>query len=99
MKEEQLYQVLLAPHVSEKGTLLADSHRHFVFRVQPQATKPEIKRAVETAFKVEVESVQLLNVRGKIKRSGRTPGKRKNWKKAYVQLKPGHDIDFMGGGE
>lgn len=97
MKDEQLYQVLLAPHVSEKGTDLADKHRQFVFRVLPDASKPEIKQAVETAFKVEVESIQILNVRGKIKRSGRTPGKRKNWKKAYVQLKPGHDIDFVGG--
>lgn len=97
MKDEQLYQVLLAPHVSEKGTLLADKHKQFVFRVLPDASKPEIKQAVETAFKVEVESVRVLNVRGKVKRSGRTPGKRKNWKKAYVQLKPGHDIDFVGG--
>lgn len=96
MNEERLYTTIIAPHVSEKSTLLADASRQFVFEVAPTATKRDVKSAVEHLFKVEVESVQVLTVRGKIKRFGRTPGKRKNWKKAYVRLKAGHDIDFMG---
>lgn len=96
MKEERLYTTIIAPHVSEKGTLLGDANRQFVFEVAPTATKRDVREAVEHLFKVEVESVQVLTVRGKVKRFGRTPGKRKNWKKAYVRLKPGHDIDFMG---
>lgn len=97
MTDEKLYQVIMAPRLSEKGTGLADAYRHFVFEVAPDATKPQIKQAVETLFKVEVDSVQVLNVRGKAKRHGRSSGKRRNWRKAYVQLKPGHDIDFVGG--
>lgn len=97
MNEQRLYQILRAPHVSEKGTRLADSSNQFIFDVLPSATKPEIKQAVELAFKVEVEAVQVLNVRGKVKRAGKFPGQRKNWKKAYVKLKEGHDIDFVGG--
>lgn len=97
MKEDKLYQVIRAPHISEKGTRLADSSNQFIFEVLPSATKPQIKRAVELAFKVEVEAVQVLNVRGKAKRSGKFPGQRKSWKKAYVRLKQGHDIDFVEG--
>jgi len=96
VKDERLYTTIVAPHVSEKGTMLADSSRQFVFEVASSATKRDVRGAVEHLFKVEVDSVQVLTVRGKIKRFGRTPGKRKNWKKAYVRLKPGHDIDFMG---
>lgn len=97
MKQEQLYQVILGPHVSEKGTRVADKYRQFVFAVRRDASKPAIKAAVEKLFGVQVESVSVLNVKGKSKRSGRTPGRRQDWKKAYVQLKPGQDIKFAGG--
>ena len=92
-----LYQVILAPIVSEKSTRTADKHRQVVFKVMPGATKEHIKQAVEISFDVEVEAVQVANVHGKIKRLGRTPGSRRDWKKAYVKLKEGHDIDFTGG--
>ena len=97
VNKDRLYQVVLAPIISEKSTRTADKYRQVVFRVLPDATKPEIKRAVEMAFDVEVESVQVTNVHGKVKRVGRVPGSRKDWKKAYVKLKEGHDIDFSGG--
>ena len=97
LEKDRLYQVISAPIVSEKSTRTADKYRQVVFKVLPGATKHEIKRAVEMAFEVEVESVQVANVRGKVKRFGRTPGKRKDWRKAYVKLKEGHDIDFTGG--
>ena len=96
MSQERLMRILLSPHVSEKTTRIADAHNQFVFKVVADARKPEIKRAVELMFKVEVESVQVLNVKGKRKVSGRVRGRRSDWKKAYVSLKPGHDIDFMG---
>jgi large subunit ribosomal protein L23 len=92
---DRIYQVILAPHVSEKSTTSAEKNRQMVFRVREDATKPEIKTAVEKLFEVEVESVQVINVRGKMK-YGKQTGKRNNWKKAYIRLKPGHDIDFMG---
>ncbi len=95
VREEKLYKVILAPHVSEKSTRAADLGNQIVFRVREDATKPEIKGAVEKLFEVEVETVKVINVRGKMK-YGKHPGKRPNWKKAYVRLKPGHDIDFMG---
>lgn len=97
LNKDNLYQVISAPVVSEKSTRTADKHRQVVFKVLPGATKGEIKRAVEMAFEVEVESVQVANVHGKVKRFGRSPGRRKDWKKAYVKLKEGHDIDFTGG--
>lgn len=95
--KDWLYQVILAPIVSEKSTRSADKYRQVVFQVLPSATKLDVKRAVEMAFEVEVEAVQICNIRGKVKRFGRTPGARQNWKKAYVKLKEGHDIDFAGG--
>lgn len=98
MNEERLMQILLRPHISEKTTTAADSNRQVVFAVDDSATKAEIKAAVEKMFEVKVEAVQVANVRGKVKRFGRTPGKRQNWKKAYVKLKEGNDIDFLGGG-
>lgn len=98
MNEERLMQVILRPHVSEKTTNVADKHRQVVFAVDKTATKMEICAAVEKLFEVEVEGVQVVNVRGKSKGFGRTPGKRKDWKKAYVKLKEGNDIDFIGGG-
>ena len=91
---ERLATVLLAPVISEKGTFIADKHEQVIFRVVPDATKPEIKAAVEAMFKVEVESVQVMNVGGKTKRFGRFTGKRRGWKKAYVSLKPGQEINF-----
>lgn len=97
MDKNRLYQIIQAPIVSEKSTRTADRNRQVVFSVLPSATKPEIKRAVEMAFEVEVESVQVTNVHGKEKKFGRIPGSRKDWKKAYVKLKEGHDIDFAGG--
>jgi large subunit ribosomal protein L23 len=91
---ERLATILLAPVVSEKGTHIADKFEQVIFRVAQDATKPEVKAAVETMFKVEVESVQIANVGGKTKRFGRFTGRRRNWKKAYVCLKPGQEINF-----
>ncbi|HFQ91312.1 MAG TPA: 50S ribosomal protein L23 [Chromatiales bacterium] len=96
MNQERLLKILLAPHVSEKATMAAENHRQFVFQVAPDATKPEIKAAVEQLFEVEVAGVQIVNQKGKRKRFGANMGRRNNLKKAYVALKPGFDIDFMG---
>lgn len=90
----QLANVLQAPIISEKSTIIADQNKQFVFKVQKQATKKQIKSAVELMFGVEVDSVRVLNVKGKEKRFGRMLGQRSDWKKAYVKLKPGHDIEF-----
>ncbi|NLF53164.1 MAG: 50S ribosomal protein L23 [Thauera phenolivorans] len=95
--QERLLQVLLAPQISEKATFIADKNEQVVFRVAPDATKPEVKAAVELLFKVEVESVQVANVKGKVKRFGRGMGRRKDWKKAFVCLKPGQEINFAAG--
>lgn len=97
MNPERLMTILLSPHVSEKSTMAADMNRQFVFKVRGDATKPEIKKAVELMFKVEVQGVQSLNQPGKRKSFGRVRGRRSGWKKAYVTLKPGHDIDYLGG--
>jgi large subunit ribosomal protein L23 len=98
MNQERLMQVLLAPQVSEKATYVADKHNQVIFRVAPDATKPEVKAAVESLFKVSVASVQIANVKGKQKRLGRHTGSRKGWKKAFVCLKPGQEINFVDGG-
>ena len=98
MNAERLHQILRRPIVSEKSTNAADSGQQVVFEVLTDATKNEIKTAVESLFEVSVEGVQVINVRGKIKRFGKTPGKRTNWKKAYVRLAEGDDIDFLGSG-
>ena len=97
MNDERLMRVLVSPHVSEKSTRLGDGSNQVVFKVLRDARKPEIKRAVEKLFNVEVSNVQVLNVKGKRKGFMRSPGKRSDWKKAYVRLKEGHDIDFVGG--
>lgn len=97
MRQERLLQVLLAPHVSEKSTNVAEAHNQVVFRVATDARKDEIKAAVETLFKVDVEGVRTTCVKGKQKRFGRVPGRRKNWKKAYVKIAAGQEIDFLGG--
>jgi large subunit ribosomal protein L23 len=94
MNQERLMQVLVAPIVSEKSTMLADKNNQVAFRVLQDATKPEIKAAVELMFKVEVESVQVLNQKGKQKRFGRHTGRRRNVRKAYVCLKAGQEINF-----
>jgi large subunit ribosomal protein L23 len=97
MNQERLMKVLLGPVISEKSAMAADSSSQFAFRVLPDATKREIGRAVELMFDVEVDSVQVLNVKGKTKRFGGRLGRRPDSRKAYVRLKPGHDIDFGGG--
>jgi large subunit ribosomal protein L23 len=91
---ERLAVVLLAPVVSEKGTYLAEKRNQVIFKVAPDATKPEVKAAVEAMFKVQVASVQIANVGGKVKRFGRFTGRRRSWRKAYVCLKPGQEINF-----
>jgi large subunit ribosomal protein L23 len=96
MSQERLMKVLLEPVVSEKSARLADRTRQFVFKVMPDASKPEVRQAVELMFEVKVASVQLANVKGKVKRFGARLGRRANWKKAYVTLQEGHDINFMG---
>jgi large subunit ribosomal protein L23 len=92
--DHRLLQVLLAPVISEKATMLAEKKEQVVFDVAPDATKPEIKAAVELLFKVEVASVQVLNRKGRQKRFGRFMGRRKDVRKAYVCLKPGQEINF-----
>ena len=92
--EERLMKVLLAPVISEKATFVAEKNEQVVFRVAPDATKPEIKAAVELLFKVQVESVQVVNRQGKQKRSGRFTGRRNHTRQAYVCLKPGQEINF-----
>ncbi len=95
-RAELIFDVIRAPYVSEKGTRVADKHRQMVFEVRVDAAKPLIKEAVEKMFNVQVDRVTVLNVKGKRKQSGRIAGKRSDWKKAYVRLKPGQDIDFTG---
>ncbi|WP_218871426.1 MULTISPECIES: 50S ribosomal protein L23 [Chitinibacter] len=92
--ENRLLQVILAPVVSEKSTMLAEKSEQVVFRVSTDATKAEIKAAVELLFKVKVDAVTTINVKGKSKRFGRTAGRRKDWKKAYVSLVAGQEIDL-----
>ena len=98
MNQERLMQVLLAPQISEKATYVADKQNQVIFRVASDATKPEIKAAVELLFKVEVGAVQVANVKGKVKRFKGAVGRRKGWKKAYVSLKPGQELNFVEGG-
>ena len=93
-QQVRLMQVLLAPVISEKSTFVADKHNQVAFRVARDATKPEIKAAVEFMFKVQVESVTVANVRGKGKRFGQLAGRRSHWRKAYVSLKAGQEINF-----
>ena len=91
---EQLMNVVLAPVVSEKSTFVADKNRQYVFRVADDATKPQIKAAIELMFKTKVDDVTVLNVRGKERRFGKLTGRRRNWKKAYVRLAEGQEINF-----
>ncbi|NNM83213.1 MAG: 50S ribosomal protein L23 [Burkholderiales bacterium] len=96
MNKERLMKVILAPVISEKSTWVADKYEQVIFKVASDATKPEVKSAVELMFNVKVDSVQMLNVKGKNKRFGRFMGRRKDWKKAYVCLQPGQEINFAG---
>ena len=96
LDQERLMTVLLGPHVSDKASILADKHNQVVFRVRRDSNKADIRRAVELLFNVKVEQVQVVNCRGKIKRSGNEWGRRQDWKKSYVTLAEGDDIDFMG---
>lgn len=95
--QERLMQVLLAPLISEKATMLADNGNQVVFVVTPDATKPEIKAAVEMLFKVRVSTVQVANLKGKQKRFGKGMGRRSDVRKAYVCLAPGQEINFAEG--
>jgi large subunit ribosomal protein L23 len=96
--EDRLAQILVAPIVSEKSTMISDKHNQGLFQVLRDATKPEIKAAVELMFKVEVESVQTVVQKGKVKRFGRSVGRRDHVKKAYVSLKAGQELNISGGG-
>ena len=95
MKNERIFKVLKGPHVSEKSTRVGEKNNQVVFKVACDATKYEIKSAVQELFKVDVEAVTVLNVKGKEKRFRQTVGRRKDWKKAYVTLKSGQDINFL----
>jgi large subunit ribosomal protein L23 len=95
MNQERLYTVLLEPHFSEKVSGLGEKNNQYGFKVAGDATKPEIKEAVETLFKVTVEGVSTANVKGKVKRTQRGISRKKNWKKAYVRIAAGQEIDFM----
>lgn len=94
MNQQRLMKILLAPIVSEKSTMMADKNEQVAFRVASDATKQEVKAAVELLFKVQVDSVQVLNIKGKVKRFGRSVGRRSDVRKAYVCLKPGQEINF-----
>ena len=94
MNTQRLTNIIVSPRISEKATMRADIDNQHVFSVLKDATKPEIKKAVELMFDVKVKSVRLMNVQGKPTRVGRTFGKRKDWKKAYVRLQEGFDINY-----
>ncbi|AMO58495.1 MULTISPECIES: 50S ribosomal protein L23 [Endozoicomonas] len=94
MNQERIYKVLLGPHISEKATVVAEEHGQYVFKVAKDATKLEIKKAVEQLFEVSVNSVRTAVVKGKTKRTRFGMGQRSDWKKAYVSLEQGQEIDF-----
>jgi len=94
MNTQRLANIIVSPRISEKATMKADLENQHVFSVLKDATKPEGKKAVELMFDVKVKSVRLMNVQGKLTRIGRTFGKRKDWKKAYVRLQEGFDINY-----
>ena len=96
MNMSRIANVLLAPHVTEKASLIGDAANQYVFRVAKDANKIEIKQAVEAMFDVKVDSVSVANMKGKVKRFGQTLGRRKDWKKAYVRLQAGQEIDLQG---
>ena len=94
MNQERIFQVLESPHVSEKAAIAADLNNQYVFKVALNATKSEIKKSVEQLFKVKVDNVRTLRVKGKLKRNRHGLSARSTWKKAYVRLQQGQDIDF-----
>lgn len=95
MNHERLYTVIMGPHVSEKSTLLSENNNQYTFKVALNATKPEIREAVEKLFNVVVDDLQVMKVKGKTKRTAQGKiRKRSDWKKAYVRLEAGHQIDF-----
>jgi large subunit ribosomal protein L23 len=94
MNQERLYNIILGAHISEKASVIADEANQFAFRVVKDATGPEIKLAVEKIYDVAVKKVSVINVKGKVKRNMRGMSRRPSWKKAYVSLEAGHDIDF-----
>lgn len=94
MNQERMYNILLGAHISEKATVIADESNQFTFKVAKDATRPEIKHAVETIYGVSVKEVTVLNVKGKVKRNMRGVSRKPSWKKAYVRLDDGNDIDF-----
>ena len=94
MNQERVFQVLLGPHVSEKAAIVADLNNQYVFRVAIDATKLEVRKAVEQLFKVNVDDVQTLKVKGKVKRNRHGFSTKPTWKKAYVRLEQGQEIDF-----
>ena len=94
--QQRRFNIIRKPHLSEKSSINADKYRQFVFSVSTDATKPEVKQAVEALFSVKVKSVQILNVKPKARIFKQVKGRKKAWKKAYVSLKDGHDIDFTG---
>jgi large subunit ribosomal protein L23 len=98
MNEFKVFKVLKAPHISEKSANLADTSRQHVFKVSNESTKGEIKQAVEAMFNVKVDKVRTVNVSGKVKRHGQRTGRRSDWKKAYVTLAEGHDIEMATAG-
>ena len=97
MNQERIFNILIAPHISEKSALNTEYNNQYVFKVAIDANKPEIKKAVENAFDVKVSKVQTSIAKGKVKRFGRTTGRRKDWKKAYVTLAEGSTIEMMSG--
>jgi len=94
--QERLMTVLIGPHMSEKSTIVGETGNQVVFKVRRDAAKAEIRKAVELLFEVKVEAVSVVNCRGKIKRHGLSSGRRSAWKKAYVKLAEGSQIDFLG---
>jgi len=94
MNEERIFQILIKPHISEKTSVLGDVDNQAVFQVAGDANKAEIKEAVEQMFNVKVANVRTTHVKGKTKRQGQRRGKRNDWKKAYVSLQQGHEIDL-----
>lgn len=95
MNQDRLMKVLLAPHITEKSNEVAEKNRQFAFKVLPSANKLEVKKAVESLFNVKVDSVTVANFKGKKKRFGAIESQKKSWKKAYVSLKEGYDIDYL----
>jgi large subunit ribosomal protein L23 len=94
MNQERVFQILVGPHVSEKAAIVADESNQYVFKVAGDATKAEIKKSVEQLFKVKVDNVTTMKVKGKVKRNRFGYSTKPTWKKAYVRLEQGHDIDF-----